>query len=121
MPDGAAGPEELPVTLEKGDGNFGISHLWRDHKDLFLDPAKASLILQETLGWPECRVVVSLKRETYPARHSQEVICRKKIVLHNPKTRAYLVMRLADDERSLQIVSFNRTPDSYGTQQWALE
>ena len=117
----SAGLEELPVTLEKGDGNFGISHLWRDHKDLFLDPTKASLILQETLGWPECRVVVSLKQEEYQKDGAKIQLCRKRLVLHNPKTRAYLVMRLADDERSLQVVSFNRAPDSYGTQQWVLE
>ena len=119
----AACLEELPITLEKGNGDFGITHLWRDHKDLFIDPTKASLILQETLGWPECRVVMSLKQEELRTlqRGAPVLLCRKKIVLHNPKTRAYLVMRLAEDERSLQIVSFNRAPESYGTQQWALE
>ena len=118
----AAGIPALPVTLERGDGNFGISHLWRDHKDLFLNPTKASLILQETLGWPECRVVVSLKQSEIPLENNRrKYVCKKRIVLHNQRTDAYLVMRVADDRKKLQIVSFNWASAEYGTRQWVLE
>ena len=59
----AAGlPQDIPLMLGKGNDHQGIVHLWRHHKDLFVDPQKAVRLLKETLGNENCRVVVSLKR-----------------------------------------------------------
>lgn len=118
----AAGLEDrLPVTLEKGAGAFGLSHMWINHKHLFLNPAKADLTLQETLGSPGCRVVVNLKQQRYVSRGDARIVCSKKFVLQNPKAGAYLVLRLATDEKKLQIVSFHRASTSYGNKQWAMQ
>ncbi len=103
------------------DGSYGITHLWTDHKDLFLDPDKAMLILRETIGDPNCRVIVSLKQWQALSHRKEREICIKRLVLHNQKTRSYCVLRLASDGRSWQVVSFNRAPDSYGVKQWALK
>ena len=51
----------------------------------------------------------------------RQAICKKRFVLHNPKTRAYLVMRIADGGKSLQVVSFNRASEAYGMHQWEIE
>ena len=119
----AAGIDQLPVTLGKGDQRHGMIHLWHDHKDLFLNPKQAERILRETLGTPGCQMVVGLKQaDVQSSAHGQSLkVCRKRFVLHNPKTRAYLVMRLADDGQSLQVVSFNRAPEAYGIHQWEIE
>ena len=74
-------------------------------------------VARETLGTPGCQMVVGLKG----AEGERNVICQKRFVLHNPKTRAYPVMRLADDGESLQVVSFNRAPEAYGIRQWEVE
>lgn len=113
----AAGIDQMPVTLEKGDQSYGMIHLWHDHKDLFLNPKEAERILRETLGSPGCQMVVGLKGD----EGGRQTICKKRFVLHNPKTNAYLVMRLADDGKSMQIVSFNRADDAYGVRQWEIE
>ena len=87
-------------------------HLWRNHKELFTDPAAAIRILRETLGNQNCRVVVSLKR-AIEKKHGKSIpICLKRIVLHNPQTQAYCVM--VWDGQELKLVSWNNAGDDYG-------
>ncbi len=119
----AAGLPPQPVLLGRGNSRHGVEHLWRNHKELFVDPAAAVRLLRETLGDPNCRVVVSLKRAmvTSGTRGNQqrEPICLKRIVLHNPVTQTYCVM--VHDGKELKLVSWNNAGDDYGDSEWTLE
>lgn len=116
-------PEDVPVLLGRGNSHSGIEHLWRNHKELFVDPDAAIRLLQETLGNQNCRVVVSLKRAVATVlKKNQRVkvpICLKRIVLHNPETQAYCV--LVWDGKELKLVSWNNAGDNYGNTEWALK
>jgi len=112
-------PDNVPVMLGRGNSRHGISHLWRDHKEIFVDPDKAIRLLQETLGDPNCRVVVSLKRVMEKKHGSGIPICLKRIVLHNPQTQTYCVM--VYDGKELRLVSWNNAGDEYGNGEWTLE
>ena len=115
----AAGLDEVPVTLAPGNSRNGIEHLWRNHKELFVNPELAVKILQETLGNENCRVVVSLKRASETQRGKKVPICLKRIVLHNPSTQSYCVM--VWDGQALKLVSWNNAGDDYGNDEWRLE
>lgn len=108
--------------LGKGNRRHGIEHLWRHHKDLFVDPSKAVRYLKETLGNENCRVVVSLKRgmETKHLYGSKfkEPTCLKRIVLHNPQKKTYCVM--VYDGQELKLVSWHNANDDYGNKEWSL-
>lgn len=116
-------PENVPVMLGRGNAHYGIEHLWRNHKELFVDPETAIRLLIESLGNPNCRVVVSLKRAmvTVGTRSNlQKVpICLKRIVLHNPETQTYCVM--VYDGKVLKLVSWNNAGDDYGNTEWVLK
>ena len=119
----AAGlPPDIPLMLGKGNSHQGIEHLWRHHKDLFVDPQKAVRLLQETLGNENCRVVVSLKRniETKLLHGSKvrEPSCLKRIVLHNPQKKTYCVM--VYDGKELKLVSWHNANEDYGNKEWSL-
>ena len=111
-------PDNVPVMLGRGNSHHGIVHLWRDHKELFVDPDKAIRLLQETLGDPNCRVVVSLKRAKMSIRGKPTYICLKRIVLHNPEKQTYCVM--VYDGKELKLVSWNNAGDDYGDSEWTL-
>ena len=119
----AAGLEQVPVMLGRGNDHHGIAHLWRDHKELFVDPAGATRLLEETLGDPNCRVVVSLKRAMRKTGEHGEMgktpICLKRVVLHNPEKQTYCVM--VYDGKELKLVSWNNAGDDYGNSEWTLE
>ena len=115
----ATGLGEVPITLASGDARKGIEHLWRNHKELFVNPGLAVKILQETLGNENCRVVVSLKRAGETQRGKKVPICLKRIVLHNPTTQSYCVMIW--DGKELKLVSWNNAGDDYGKNEWTLE
>ncbi|MDD3155432.1 MAG: hypothetical protein PHS41_11245 [Victivallaceae bacterium] len=91
-------------------------------EELFTDPDTAIRLLKETIGNPNCRVVVSLKRavKTTGTRSNLEKvpICLKKIVLHNPREKTYCVMGW--DGKELKLVSWNNAGDDYGDSEWAL-
>ena len=112
-------PPDVPVLLGRGGPYTGIEHLWRDHKELFVDPELAIRLLRETLGDPNCRVVVSLKRAVARARAKKTTICLKRIVLHNPAAKTYCVMIY--DGRELKLVSWNNAGEDYGLDEWTLE
>lgn len=111
-------PDNVPVILGRGNSYHGIVHLWRDHKELFVDPDKAIRLLQETLGDPNCRVVVSLKRAKMSIRGKPTYFCLKRIVLHNPEKQTYCVM--VYDGKELKLVSWNNAGDDYGDSEWTL-
>ena len=115
----AAGLPDLPVMLDSGNQRHGIEHLWRNHKELFVDPDQAIKILRETLGNENCRVVVSLKRAMETQRGRKVPICLKRIVLHNPKTQSYCVM--VYNGKQLKLVSWNNAGDDYGHAEWSLK
>ena len=103
----------------RGGPYTGIEHLWRDHKERFVDPELAIRLLRETLGNPKCRVVVSLKRAVARVREKKAPICLKRIVLHNPAAKTYCVMIY--DGRELKLVSWNNAGGDYGLNEWTLE
>ena len=110
--------QKIEYTLASGDAYKGIEHLWRNHKELFVNPELAVKILQETLGNENCRVVVSLKRAVETQRGKKVPICLKRIVLHNPATQSYCVM--VWDGQALKLVSWNNAGDDYGNDEWSL-
>ena len=116
-------PADTPVMLGRGNPHNGIEHLWRNHKELFIDPDKSTRLLKETLGDPNCRVVVSLKRamdNTHTAgKNVKRPICLKRIVLHNPQKQTYCVM--VYDGKELKLVSWNNAGDDYGNEEWTLK
>ena len=119
----AAGLPDLPVMLGVGNQHHGIEHLWRNHKELFVDPVQAIEVLRDTLGNENCRVVVSLKRaverrESY-GKTKKVPICLKRIVLHNPQKQSYCVM--VYDGKQLKLVSWNNADDAYGDDEWSLK
>ena len=107
----------------RGGPYSGIEHFWRNHKERFVDPELAIRLLRETLGNPNGRVVVSLKRavETTHAagRKVKNPMCLKRIVLHNPAAKTYCVMIY--DGRELKLVSGNNAGGDYGREEWTLE
>ncbi len=121
---GSAGlPESMPVILGRGNEHHGIEHLWRNHKELFVDPEAAIRLLKETLGNPNCRIVVSLKRAIKRTKSRGATlstpITLKRIVLHNPEAKTYCVM--VYDGQELKLVSWNNAEDDYGNSEWTLE
>ena len=116
-------PGIVPVMLGRGNAHYGIEHLWRNHKELFVDPETAIRLLKETLGNPNCRVVVSLKRAMadvhVAGKKVKKPICLKRIVLHNPETQTYCVM--VWDGKQLKLVSWNNAGDDYGNTEWVLK
>ena len=121
--DAAGLPDGVPVMLGRGNTHHGVEHLWRDHKELFVDPQTAIRLLRETLGNPNCRVVVSLKpaavKSHIAGKNVKTPICLRRIVLHNPRTQAYCVM--VYDGKELKLVSWNNAGDDYGKEEWTLE
>ena len=119
----AAGIPQLPVLLERGNSRYGIEHLWRNHKELFAVPENAVRLLRETLGNPNCRVVVSMKRAAVTShvagRKEKQPICLKRIVLHNPTTGGYCVMVQSGEQ--LRLVSWHNAGEDYGDSEWRLE
>ena len=119
----AAGIPQLPVLLERGNSRYGIEHLWRNHKELFIDPDVAIRLLKETLGNQNCRVVVSMKRAAVKTgtrdRLEKQPICLKRIVLHNPATGGYCVM--VQSGKQLRLVSWHNADEDYGDSEWRLE
>ncbi len=112
-------PGIVPVMFGRGNAHYGIEHLWRNHKELFVNPETAIRLLKETLGNQNCRVVVSLKRAMITQRGKRVPICLKRIVLHNPETQAYCV--LVWDGKELKLVSWNNAGDDYGDSEWTLK
>jgi hypothetical protein len=111
----AAGIPPCPVVLERGNDNSGLAHLWRNHKDVFANPEKAVRLLRETLGNPNCRVVLQLE----PYRKKGKSHCRKRLVIHNPGNRTYCVMLYTDGK--LRLVSWHNAKDDYGNRKWPLK
>ena len=119
----AAGMPELPIMLDRGGDYRGIKHLWRNHKELFVDPDSAVRMLRETVGDPNCRVVVSLKpvkiKEISRGKIENKAACLKRLVLHNPKTRTYCI--LVEHDNALHLVSWHNAEAEYGNSEWMLE
>ncbi len=120
----AAGlPQDIPLMLGKGNGHQGIVHLWRHHKDLFVDPQKAVRLLKETLGNENCRVVVSLKRGKEQKHGYSTPCCFKRIVLHKPgiKKQEGIYCVMVYDGKTLKLVSWHNANEDYGNAEWTLE
>jgi len=116
----AVGVPDVPVMLGQGNDYSGITHLWRNHKDIFVDPDKALSLLKSTLGDSNCRVVVSLKHGIRRTSGHRQDICLKRIVLHNEIKGFYCVMVYDEEGKQLKLVSWHDAPSQYGDTEWAL-
>ena len=74
----------------------------------------------ETLGNPNCRVVVSLEKVVEKKHGNRETITLKRIILHNPETQIYCVMVYSKTKQELNLVSWHNAPEEYGREKWAL-
>ena len=112
-----------PVVLERGNEHNGLTHLWKNHKDVFADPQKAVRLLRETLGDQNCRVVMQLEKITLSSLRHGKVqktpVCLKRLVLHNPQTKTYCVMVYTDGK--LKLVSWHNSEEAYGSEKWPLK
>ena len=115
--DAAGLPLDIPIMLGKGNGHYGIEHLWRHHKDLFADPGKAVRLLKETLGNENCRIVVGLEK----IGKKGNAKCLKRIIFHNPKKKAYCITTFDPEKLVLKHVSRHDAQDMYGTEKWSLK
>lgn len=115
------------LTIIRGMPGSGKSTLGRrlaaEQNALFIEPDKSARLLKETLGDPNCRVVVSLKRAMVTSGKRDKLqkvpICLKRIVLHNPQTKTYCVM--VWDGNALKLVSWNNADADYGNSEWTLK
>ena len=109
----ALGLRQVPtVRLARGGhADFGISHNWRHHKEMFTDLADSQRVLEETIGNPKARCVLSL------APASKGV--KRVVVIHNPDTGAYCVLNLSVNGKDARLVSWHRAKDKYGNNQWS--
>ena len=117
----AVGIPDVPVILDRGNDYHGISHLWRDHKDIFADPDEAVKILKDTLGNPNCRVVVSLKKIKKAVSGKRQFDCLKRIVITNQDSTSYCVLVYDENNHRLNLVSWHHAPYTYGDSEWSLK
>ena len=92
--------------------DFNVDQFLSDIGNLNLEEK----LLQETIGNPNCRVVVSMKR----AVSNSKPICLRRIILHNPETKTYCVMIYNENEKNLRLVSWNNAEENYGNNEWSL-
>ena len=112
---------DIPVQLKIGKGDDGITHLWHDHKDIFADPDKAVSFLQDTLGNPNCRVVMSLTKTFFKHKGHRNPITQKRIVINNPDNDSYCVMLYDENAQTLNLMSWHDANSNYGNNQWQLK
>ena len=117
----AVGIPDVPVILDRGNDYHGISHLWRDHKDIFANPDEAVKILKDTLGNSNCRVVVSLKKIKKAVSGKRQFDCLKRIVITNQDSTSYCVLVYDENNHKLNLVSWHHAPYTYGDSEWSLK
>ena len=104
----ALGLKQVPtVSLLRGTKeDVGIFHNWHHHKEMFVDIADSQKVLEETIGNPNARCVLSVTPT------------KRRIVIHNPDTGSYCVLGLSKDGASARIMSWHRALEKYGNNKW---
>ena len=110
--DAGFGSEPISVTLEHGDKEYGLTHNWRHHKEVFADPSEGERILRATLGNPNAQVSVTIE--------NMDRFTRKLITFFDPKTKSYCVARYDEKTKKFQLMSWHRSPASYGENLWEI-
>lgn len=106
--------ENIPVSLEYGNGFFGVAHMWKNHKDVFCDGGELEKILIETLGNPSVRTALTVTFD-----HSKRFSGPRYLVsMYHPDTGAFCVMGYRNNQG--RIVSMHRIPKggSYPNDEW---
>ena len=107
----ALGLKQAPIVrLSLGTEKYGIFHNWAHHKEMFTDLADSQKVLEETIGDPNARCVLSVIRTKKGLK--------RLVVVNNPDTGAYCVLNLSEDGTVARVVSWHRAPDRYGNGQW---
>ena len=109
----ALGLKQVPtIKLSRGkNAAIGVSHNWQHHKEMFTDLVDSQKVLEETIGNPSARCVLSLMPPTDKG-------VKRVIVIHNPDTGAYCVLQMWENDDVLQIRSWHRTDAGYGNRHW---
>jgi len=106
----ALGLKQAPIVrLSLGTEKYGIFHNWAHHKEMFTDLTDSQKVLEETIGNPNSRCVISVTREGKRLK--------RLLVFTNPDTQAYCVSRLSGDG-TVEIMSWHRAPEKYGNNKW---
>lgn len=108
--DAGFGEETLPVTLEAGDRGSGLVHNWIHHKEVFVDPEEGERILRATLGNPNAQISVTLEKKDGKVR--------RLLTFFDPRTKSYCVAVYDEEGKKLKLMSWHRSPASYGESQW---
>ena len=111
--DAGFGSVSLSVTLEHGDRGYGLTHNWIHHKEVFADPSEGERILRATIGNSASQVSVTFEKE-------KDGVIRKIITFFDPKTKSYCVARYDEKTKKFQLMSWHRSPASYGENQWEI-
>lgn len=104
--------KDVPLTIEVGDKDVGLTHNWRHHKEVFVDPAEGERILRATMGNPNSQVSVTFQK--------QERGVRKVITFFDPKTKSYCIALYDDQAGKFRLISWHRSPASYGEGEWEI-
>jgi len=109
----ALGLKQTPMLrLARGrHAEFGVSHNWRHHKEMFTDLADSQKVLEETIGNPNARCVLSITPTSKGVK--------QRIVIHNPDTQSYCVLNLSVNGKEALLVSWHRADQKYGDKQWS--
>ena len=75
----------------------------------------------ETLGNPNCRVVVSLMRAVEDVRGKRTPVCIKRIVLHEHGSNKDVYCVMTYNKGELRLVSWNNADEKYGRNEWSLK
>ena len=108
----ALGLKRVPtIKLSRGKkAKNGVSHNWKHHKEMFTDLVDSQEVLEETIGNPKARCVLSVE--------STDTGIKRTVVIHNPDTGAYCVLHMWKNDDVAQIVSWHRTDAGYGNSHW---
>ena len=99
------------MRLARGrHAEFGISYNWRHHKEMFTDLVESQKVLEETIGNPNARCVLSITVE--------DKRLKKLLVFYAPDAQAYCVSRLRGNG-IVEIMSWHHAKEQYGNDKWS--
>ena len=104
--------KDAPVILDIGGKDDGLTHNWRHHKEVFVDPTEGERIIRATLGNPQSQVSVTFE--------DQGNRFRQILTFFDPDTKSYCVLRYDDQTGKFRLMSWHRSSASYGEGQWGI-
>lgn len=109
--------KDVPVIVDVGGKDDGLTHNWIHHKEVFVDPAEGERIIRATLGNPQSQVSVTFEKQDLSNGRS---VFRQILTFFDPGTKSYCVLRYDDKAGKFRLMSWHRSPASYGEGQWEI-